>query len=416
VTRWLVVGGGTAGCVVASRLSEDEANEVMLLEAGADHGAARVTGDVGPYLGDPSRLWPGTAIVRRAGTSAEPYLQGRGLGGSSLVNAALVVPDPDHPDVEHLVPIEIPERSGAVGEALLRAAPDAHPVSLARRGGVRVTAADAYLRPISSQPNLTVVTETPVDRVRLDGRRAVGAVGVDGREFAADRVVLCAGAIQTPTILLRSGLDVPGIGEGVQDHPAFSIALRLESGAVDPTAPTITAVVDRPGRQITAMNHLPGTADFGALVPGLMTVTSTGRITLPDPAGPPLVELNALAEEADRAGLVAVVVEALELLDHPAMQAVVAEAFVDDHGTPAARLARDEVAVRDWVLANLGGYYHVAASCRMGVVTDEAGAVRSHEGLFLCDASLFPGVPRVNPYLAVVVLAERLVARWRQPN
>jgi choline dehydrogenase/5-(hydroxymethyl)furfural/furfural oxidase len=416
VTRWLVVGAGAAGCVVASRLSEDEANEVTLVEAGRDHGGDPVPGDVGPFLADPARLWPGSAVVRRAGGAPEPYHQGLGLGGSSLVNGAVVehVEARVDADVDHLVPIEEPDLLGPVGAALVAASSDARPVLLSRRGGVRVTAADAYLRPFAGRPNLTIVTDTPVHRLLLDGRRVGGVVTAGGDELGADRVVVCAGAIRTPTILLRSGVDTPGLGEGLQDHPAFSIALELEPRAVDAGVATITASVVRPAHRIMAMNHLPGLPGFGALVAGLMDVTSTGRVSLPDPDGQPIVELRALSDPADVEGLTDVVLDALDLLDHPAMGAVVRSAFVDDHGTAASTLLGDEAAVRTWLPTHLSGFHHVAASCRMGTVTDDAGAVRGHEALYVCDASVFPGVPKVNPYLSVIALAERLVARWRR--
>jgi hypothetical protein len=90
MTRWVVVGGGTAGCVVAANLATGRPDdEVLLVEAGPDHPASTpADGDVGPYLTDPSRLWS-VPVAAPAGT----YLQGFGLGGASLVNAGVVVGD-----------------------------------------------------------------------------------------------------------------------------------------------------------------------------------------------------------------------------------------------------------------------------------------------------------------------------------
>ena len=103
----------------------------------------------------------------------------------------------------------------------------------------------------------------------------------------------------------------------------------------------------------------------------------------------------------------------LVLAAHPAIAAVAPHALLDDRGTPAASLAGDRGAVREWVLDHLTGYHHVAGSCRRGVVTNESGTVRGYDGLLVGDASLLPGVPPINPYLSVITQAERLAAGWR---
>ena len=126
-----------------------------------------------------------------------------------------------------------------------------------------------------------------------------------------------------------------------------------------------------------------------------------------------MVDLNELATEADIERLADLAVEAFDLVAHPAVRAVAPRVFVDDLGAPAELLAGDRDAARIWLLDHLTGYHHVAGSCRSGVVTDERGAVTGYSGLFVGDASLFDGVPAINPYLSVVTLAERLATRWR---
>lgn len=413
---WLVVGGGTAGCVVAARLSECADFDVTVLEAGPDHGPTR--NHEAPLLDEPGRLWPSCRVVRRRGADPEPYAQGFGLGGSSLVNGAIAGGradvDADHRDVGHLLPLEVERRSGPVGDAVRSATDDALPVLATRRDGERVTAADAYLRPVIHRPNLDVRVGEPVRRILLDGSRAVGAVTSAGSEVLADRVVMCAGAIQTPALLLRSGIAAPGIGAGVQDHPSVAITLELEPGAIDPSMPSIGALVDRPGRQILAMNRLADNPSYGALLPAVTDVSSRGRVSLPDPEGEPLVELRELDDPSDLDALVVVVREALQLARHPALRAVTHASFVDHLGTPVDELAGAADAVlREWLPDHLGGYHHVAASCRMGFVTSDDGAVRGYESLYICDASLFDGVPSTGTYVPVILLAERLAERWR---
>ncbi len=413
VRRWLIVGGGAAGCVIASRLSEDLANQVTLLEAGPDHGPDHAPDDVGLYLDQPSRWFADSTVVRRAGGTAVHYWQGRGLGGSSLLNGPVLVPNPDDADVAHLLPIEPPVSVGPVGRAVFAADPTAESVLLSRRGGVRVSAADAYLRPLLGRPNLSVITDAPVARLLVHDRSVVGAVTVGGVEYQADRVVMCAGAIRTPALLLVSGIDTPGIGEGLQDHPAFAVTLELAPDAVDPSVPNIVVAIDRPGTQILAVNHLPGAPGYGSLIGALMTPTSVGRVTIDPTDGSPVVELDQLSTEPDVERLTDLALDVIALATHPAVVAVAPRALLDDQGTLVGSLAGDRDAIRAWLLGHLIGYHHVAGSCRRGTATDEWGAVLGYEGLLVGDASLFDGVPPINPYLSVITLAERLSAHWR---
>ncbi len=276
-----------------------------------------------------------------------------------------------------------------------------------------MSAADAYLRPLGNRPNLTVVDDSAVAHLIFDGRSVRGAVTESGIEHHAERVVVCAGAIRTPSLLLASGVDTPGVGEGLQDHPAFAIMLQLAPGLIDPSVPNIVAAIDRPGTQILVMNHLPGAPGYGSLIGALMTPTSIGRVTRDPVTGTSSVELNQLATDADVERLVTLVLEMLRLCSHPAVQAVAPLAMIDARGTPAESLGDDRDVVRAWLLMHLTGYHHVAGTCRRGTVTDVWGAVRGYDGLYVGDASLFEGVPPINPYLSVVTLAERLSAHWR---
>lgn len=410
--RWLVVGGGVAGCVVAARIKQRTGDLVTLAEAGRDHPGG--PGD-GPLLDDPGRLWDDCLVVRRPGHAPEPYPQGFGLGGSALVNGAVATPDPADPGVEHLLPLTTPADLGVLGTAVLAASDRAAPVRLVGGAGTRVTPVDVYLRPLRGQvEHLYVRTGTRVRRLALDGRRVIGAVSTAGEELDAEHTVVCAGAIHTPALLLRSGIDTPGVGVGLQDHPATSIRLTLTPEAAGDGAPAITVAVDGPAHQITVVNHMSGHPAIGALLPALMRVASRGRVTLPDPDGPPLVELEQLTAAEDRAGLVAACREAFELVDHPALRDILEAAHAGgDAATPVTSLAEmDDTALATWLEGHLGGYYHLAASCPMGIVTDELGHVHGYEGLSICDASLFPSLPPVGPYLPVVTMAERLTARW----
>ncbi|MAT06347.1 MAG: hypothetical protein CL424_15020 [Acidimicrobiaceae bacterium] len=401
MARWVVVGGGAAGCVVAARLAARPETEVLLIESGHRFDAEPPAPgtDLGPYLTDPTRILP-TEVVRRPGRPPEPYLQGHGLGGSSLVNGSIVTGvDPGG----HALPLEEPWAHGPLSTALLAADPLARPVRLVRRNRRRVTVSDAYLD--DAPPSLTVVVDEPVRRIRMHGRRAVG-VEFAGGTCDADAVVVCAGALRTPALLLQSGISVPGLGEHLQDHPAFTLTVRLADGVAEPTVPTISAAATHDGYQVLPVEHLtaPG---YGAVMVGLTRVFSQGRVTV-DAAGTPVVELGQLADERDRVALAVGVEAAIALLSSSPFAATVERVFVDAAGTGVEHLVGRPERLRDWVVERAGGHYHVAGSCRDGVVTD-AGRVRGYEGLFVADASVLPGVPPVDPYLEVVRQAERLV-------
>ena len=406
--RWVVVGGGSAGCVVAARLSDRSADEVVLLEAGPDHGGDVDPGDVGPYLTDSSRLRT-DAVGRRAGGPVVPYLRGHGVAGSSLINGGIVT-DPDSP-TDHRLPLQDPWADGAVGAALLASDPVARRVRLIRRDDRRVTAADAYLRPVLHRPNLVVRTGIDVRRIVFADRRVTGVVAADRAVIAADRVVVCAGAIHTPAILLRSGVDTPGVGDGLEDHAAFTIGLRLRAGVVDPSEPTIAVAADHAHHQVLALNHVADAPDMGALVVALVEAHGRGTVRLAAGGGDPVVELNQLADDVEIDLLADAVASTAVLLDHPAWRGIVEHTYVDDAGTPLASITGSDAALRSWVADHVGGYFHAAATCREGVVTDR-GAVRGYEGLYVADAAALAALPRHDPYVHVVTNAAHLAASW----
>jgi choline dehydrogenase-like flavoprotein len=408
MTRWVVVGGGTAGCVVAANLATGHPDDaVVLLEAGPAHSAsAPADGDVGTYVTDPTRL----ASLTLDATTARIYFQGFGLGGASLVNAGVVVGD--HRGYRHQLPLEPAEPIGPLGNALLDADPAAAPVRLVRRGGHRVTVAEAYLA--DPPPNLTVVTGASVTRLAFDGRRTIGVETAGGDEVPADVVVVCAGAIGTPTVLLRSGVDTPGVGAGLQDHLGVALATQMPSSElVDPTAPTIAVTAEHGDHQLLAIEPSVASAGYGTLVGGWLAVVGRGAVTLPDPDGPPHVAFAGTADPADERGLLTAVAALLRLAAHPRMRATVGAVYVDAHGTTLDQLlAGGEGALGQWAATAPNPYHHAAGTCRLGVVTDADGWVRGYTDLAVCDASALPGVPRQNVFLSVVDLAERLSSRW----
>ena len=418
---------------MAARLSEDPANHVVLVEAGPDLRPGRVPAaiDSSSFLDAldlPDRVDPIVA-TRVVGGPATPYQRGRGVGGSSSVNAMVALRGDAHlyrswgwDDVEDAwqmlaLPVEPPadHELGPVDRALLLADPSAELAELTRCDGRRVTAAEAYLWPAQGRPNLEVRAGVPVDRVAFEGRRAIGVVLADGAEISATRVVLAAGAIRSPWLLLRSGVDTPGIGDGLQDHPSAVLTLQLRADrAADPTSLVIGSLGRHGGIQLLPMNHLgPDAPGLGALLIALMTPRSAAGTVRVGDDGEPLVDFALLADPVDLDALSQGVGLAVELLRTPAFAELVERVYVDSSGTTVDALG-DLDAIRSWLPTAVGDYVHASSTCAMGVVVDDDAAVIGYEHLLVADASVFPSIPDVNTHLPTTMLAERLCARWRR--
>lgn len=468
----VVVGAGSSGCVLADRLSA-KGLTVCVVEAGpdlrSDATPDSVRGDsFFDALAAPGRTHVDLVARRMADQPPRPYARGRGVGGSSTVNAMLglwgEMGDYDAwerdfgcrgwgwADVErYFRRLEVPLHratpqgpmsvSGALVDACLMSGwalhrgpyplsgvpADAGPAMLTRDGdGRRVTVADVHLERARSRTNVEVRVEARVDRVMIEGGRATGVLLVDGSEIGAREVVLAAGAIHSPTILLRSGIDLPGIGAGLQDHPSASVTLALKDPR-DPHSLAVSAVARfSSGRhdadlQLLPINHLgPDAVGYGAVNVALMKVSSRGTVELDprDPLAEPLVNFDLLSNDDDLESLTVGVGVLLELLESPAVSAMAGGFFVDDRGTPLADVAGSPDSVRAWLGSSAGDYVHAAGTCAMGdprndgTVVDPEARVVAVGGLRVCDASIFPCLPRANTHLPVMMAAELVADRW----
>jgi choline dehydrogenase-like flavoprotein len=469
MARIIIVGAGSSGCVAAARLSEE--HEVVLLEAGPDWegtptGARLASANWMDAMVSPEAFDPGLVATRLSGDAPRQYHRGRGVGGSSSVNAMLALPglprDYDRwaehhgldewswasvaPTFERLAqdlvatPAEdhtpmdraLVDAAGSLGLAtgVDTLTPDDGGGTLWRNADAlgRRSSAEVYLRPALERGNVELRTAVRVDRLLREGDAVVGVVLVDGTELRADQVVLAAGAIETPAILLRSGCDRPGVGKGLQDHPAASIllALRPEAREVRAGQPCINAVVRTSSSVETGDIHvLPmqgalsetTPAHHAVVMAAVMTVTSTGEVRLnpEDPTGPPVIAERMLTTERDRQVMREAVDVARRLLETAPFQEIVEAAFIDASGTPVSAL--DDPAVYDaWLTSSIGDYFHAVGTARMGrpddpgAVVDQRGRVHGLVGVRVIDCSVIPEVPAANTHLPVVMVAERLSA------
>jgi choline dehydrogenase-like flavoprotein len=275
-----------------------------------------------------------------------------------------------------------------------------------------------------------------VDRVLLDGRRAVGVLTGDGETIEAQEVIVCAGTIHSPAILLRSGIgpdDGLPVGANLRDHamtPGFEIALRPEGRMTRLDVPVLTSMLRYSSgladagpndMQMVAFGTVGTTEDglAGArLIGAAMRVFSTGEVHLAshDPHIDPVVEFRMLSDERDLVRLRDCVLRMIDVVGQPPVTAI-AESVIA-LTTPLDELRTDDD-IDGWLLAHVTDYVHAVGTCRMGRADDPAAVVdldcrvRGYDGLRVCDASVMPDIPRANTHLTVVAMADELAHRMR---
>jgi choline dehydrogenase len=496
--EYIIAGGGTAGCVLAARLSQDPDVRVLLLEAGPARRTrqARIAADWPALLGSESD-WAGRTTPQ-AGAGPLPYPRGRGLGGSGLINAMAHIRGhaavydawaaagaagwgyrdllPYFMRSEHATgPGRDPVLRGTGGPVRVAPVPvaDRHPVAgafasaltglgcpatadlsgavqegvawpdLAIQDGQRVSPAGAYLEPAWTRRNLTIRDNSLVTGLVIRGGRCTGVRylhhGAVAEAHSDGEVIVCAGAVGSPQLLMLSGIgpagsllasgitpvaDLPA-GAHLQDHPVV-LACYTVPGPVPASrynhgemyaALRSPFAGDWPDLHLFPIllpaappGHPAPEAGF-ALACAVVAPASSGTVRLAsaDPAAAPLVDPGFLTDPADTRRLAA----GLGLI----RDAAAAAGFPPATHPPGAVTGTELAA---WIRGAVGSYWHPAGTCRMGTgpdaVTDPALRVHGITGLRVADASVIPLIPNAPAHATVLAIAEKAADLIRGPR